>query len=100
MEITQYENKEIQELIQRISGPTFKYFMKRVKKEIFDTEYRDLSANAFTTIIVAAMASMDANYFRWIENCYEISSSRKMDFESLKISFITRLNENLKYLTQ
>jgi hypothetical protein len=92
-------DKEAAILVRRIAEPTFKYLMKRIQKEILNhDDNKDLPLNMFLNIITAAIAENDANILRYLEVFHKISTNREIDFDALKLGFISRLEDNLKVL--
>jgi hypothetical protein len=92
---------EILELVQKLAEPTFRFMLRRIKKEILmgDT-YSDMELNTFVSIVVASMVSVDANMLRWIEGFHKIKTNSEMNFSALKLIFIDKLNEQLKVLVR
>lgn len=92
---------EMKYLVELIAEPTFKYMMKRVSKHIIDDkEYNRINVNQFLTLLCAAIALIDANALRWMENFYQINSGQLLDFEKLREVHYKNLSLQLKTILQ
>ena len=93
--------EEMQEITKTIAEPTFKYMMKRVSNNILDDKHNQkMDINTFLSILCAALASIDANALRWMENFYMIQSGQLLDFEKLKDVHSKNLTSQLKVMLQ
>lgn len=92
-------DKQLNEIIHKISAPTFRFFMRRLKKELLDV-HKDMPLNLFMTIFINTITSCDANSIRWLENFYILKTGNNVDFEALKINFIRSLNDHLRTILQ
>lgn len=92
-------DQEAAALIESIAKPTFNFMMRRVRKEILNNpEYTDLALNQFINILLTASVAHNANLLRWVEAFFKIKTNSEIGFDTLKLSFISRLEEHLKVL--
>jgi nucleosome binding factor SPN SPT16 subunit len=96
-----FSEDELNELVKLIAEPTFKYMMKRVSNNILDDKHNNkMDIAEFLSVLCAAIASIDANALRWMENFYRIQSGQMIDFEKLRIAHTKNLHDQLKIVLQ
>ena len=92
----QFTDEELMELINSISGPTFKYMMKRISNKIItDKQYDNMPIDKFIAILVSALVPVNVNVINWISNFYTASTNEKIDTEMLIHGFIGQLNSQM-----
>ena len=90
------EEEHMKYLVELIGKPTLKYMMRRIHNNILsDADNKDMSINTFISIIIASLATIDANFLRWIEQFYREKVGTDIDFDKLRFSLAKNLNEQL-----
>jgi hypothetical protein len=87
-------DQELREIVKKIAKPTFTYFMKKMQKEAFNSQRKDLSFNAVITIITMALANADGNVIKWLNNFYATTTGKDPG-SNIKMHYIRVLQEHL-----
>jgi hypothetical protein len=88
-------DEDIMRLIKSIAEPTYKFFMKRIDKELFTGYYKNMSINCFITIFMSAMANTDGNLMRWLAAFYQTKIGKEAPLDNFKNHFWITLNEHI-----
>ncbi len=91
----QLTNKEVEELVQKLAAPTFRYMMRRINKMLLNPALEDYSVNSLITVLIVSLATIDANGLRWIEKYYKMKIGKDIDWNKLKEIHSINLREQL-----
>jgi hypothetical protein len=92
----QLDDKDLQDLVKRLSKPTFKYFLKLVEKEVMSGYYKSVPMNWFITIFCTAMANIDGNLIRWLAAFYQDKLGEEAPYEGIAQFFYKTLEEHIE----
>ncbi len=95
-ETRELTDKEVTEFVMTISEPVYKFMLRRIQNKILQEEdMQDISINSFITIIIVSLATMDANFLRWTQKFYRLTTGESVDFDKLRASFINYFNQQI-----
>lgn len=97
----EFTEDEMKEILVKIAEPTFKFLLKRINTKILDDEtVNKMSLSCFLSILCGALALIDANALRWMENFHELQSGKKLDFDKLRMIHTKNLYKQLESILQ
>jgi hypothetical protein len=91
-----FDDKEVKDLLEKICRPTFKFFLKKIEKEVLLGRYKKVSVDFFMAIFFISMSNIDGNLLRWIHSFYCTETGSKIPFQNIQSYFYQVLNDHVK----
>ena len=89
-------DEKLMELITLIGKPSLEYMLKRVQNKLIQDKINSsLNINSFLSIVIGALAVINASTLKWLSCAPKEKIGEDIDIDNLRLSLISNINSQL-----